>query len=63
MRNWTKKIVMLCIGLAMGASIAQFCKNNIAAGVGFLVASMYAIGWRIECSIAECEHEHKEDKP
>lgn len=55
MNIWKKRLIMFCIGCAIGSSCVQFYKGNFAAGIGFLVSCIYAIGWRIECGIAEQE--------
>lgn len=57
MNVWKKRLIMFCIGLAMGSAGTHFYKGNIAAGIGFVVAAIYAIGWRIECGLVEYERE------
>lgn len=53
MNVWKKRLIMFCIGLAMGSAGIHFYKGNIAAGIGFVVAAIYAIGWRIECIVSD----------
>lgn len=50
--RWT---VLFCLGTSIVGSVVHFLKGNFAAGIGFAVAAIYAIGWIIEMMDCDCE--------
>lgn len=45
---WKKRILMLCIGMAMSAGVCSIIRHNIQAVVAWSAATAYACGWYFE---------------
>ena len=47
-RGWARRFVMFCIGISLGMFCGSAYNGNWNRAMGWLVASIYAIGWRLE---------------
>jgi hypothetical protein len=52
-RKWTRCLVMFCIGTSLGVFGTKAYAGEWEKAVGWLVAAIYAVGWRVEMENAD----------